>query len=225
MTAEKGNLNQCITCLTRERVSAEGIFDLKGNIRGKGNWKNLFEKLEGPILFTSADGQVKEDPALARVLTVLNLTDIFKGKLPTLEKDGLPYDLVQMKTSLKGGKISIQQGLMNSPAMNLVFHGDVDLLNERLDLNMLASPFTLTDRLIKLIPVAGYILGGTLISVPVKVDGSLKDPKVRILPFSEMGSGVWGMMKRTLETPVRIVEPLVGEEEKNKEKGNESIFW
>ena len=57
-------------------------------------------------------------------------------------------------------------------------------LNERLDLNMLASPFTLTDRLIKLIPVAGYILGGTLISVPVKVDGSLKDPKVRILPFS-----------------------------------------
>ena len=114
---------------------------------------------------------------------------------------------------------------MNSTAMNLVIHGDLDLLNEQLDLNMLASPFTLTDRLIKLIPVAGYILGGTLISVPVKVDGPMKDPKVRILPLSEIGSGVWGILKRTFETPVKIVEPLVGAEEKAKDKEDESIYW
>ena len=223
--AEKRNLNKCITCLTHERVIAEGTFDLKGSIKGKGKWNNLFEKLEGPILFASADGQVKQDPALARVLTVLNVTDIFKGKLPTLEKDGLPYDLLQMKANLKNGKIHIEKGFMNSSAMNLVFNGDVDLLNEQLNLNMLASPFTLTDRLIKIIPVAGYILGGTLLSVPVKVDGSMKDPKVNILPFSGIGSGVWGMMKRTLETPVKIVEPMFGEETKTKDKEDESAFW
>jgi hypothetical protein len=101
----------------------------------------------------------------------------------------------------------------------------VDLLNEQLDLTMLASPFTLTDRLIRFIPVVGYILGGTLISVPVKIDGPLKDPKVRILPFSEIGSGVWGILKRTLETPVKIVGPFVGEEEKTKDKEDGSIFW
>ena len=225
LSAEKRNLNQCITCLTHERVVAEGIFDLKGSIKGEGHWDNLFGKLEGPILFTSADGQVKQDPALARVLTVLNVTDIFKGKLPTLEKDGLPYDLIQMKANLKNGKIHIHEGLMNSSAMNLVFNGDMDLLNEQLDLNMLASPFTLTDRLIKVIPVAGYILGGTLISVPVKVNGALKDPKVRVLPFSEIGSGLWGIMKRTLESPFKIVEPMFGEETKAKDKEDESAFW
>ena len=223
LKAERCDLNQSITCLTQKRVRAEGTFNLTGNFKGEGNWKNLFQRLEGPILFASTSGQVKEDPALARVISVLNVTDIFKGKLPTLEKDGLPYDSIQIKATLKDGKIRMEKGLMNSSAMNLVFHGDVDLLNERLDLNMLASPFTLTDRLIKLIPVAGYILGGTLISVPVKVDGSLDDPKVRILPFSEIGSGVWGIMKRTLETPFKIVEPLVGEEEKSKE--DESVFW
>jgi len=225
LKAEKCDLNQCISCLTNKRVSAEGTFDLQGKIKGEGNWDNLFERLEGPIVFASADGQVKQDPTLAQVISVLSVTDIFKGKLPTLEKDGLPYDLIQIKGNLKNGKIHMQQGLMNSPDMNLVFHGDVDLLNEQLDLTMLASPFTLTDRLIKFIPVVGYILGGTLISVPVKVDGPLKDPKVRIYPASEIGSGVWGILKRTLETPVKIVEPLVGEEEKTKDKEDESIFW
>ena len=112
---------------------------------------------------------------------------------------------------------------MNSSAMDLAFRGDMDALNDRMDLMMLASPFTITDRLIRLIPVAGYILGGTLISVPVKVDGPMADPKVRILPLSEIGSGIWGMMKRTLETPVKIMEPFVGEEQ--KDKGNEVEFW
>ncbi|MBW2709863.1 MAG: AsmA-like C-terminal domain-containing protein, partial [Deltaproteobacteria bacterium] len=221
LKAEKRDLNQCITCLTQKRVSAEGTFDLEGVIKGEGNWDNLFERLEGPIVFASADGRVKQDPTLAQVISVLSITDIFKGKLPTLEKEGFPYDLVQIKANLKNGKIHMQEGLMNSPAMNLVFHGDMDLLNEHIDLTMLASPFTLTDRLIRFIPVVGYILGGTLISVPVKVDGPLKDPKVRILPFSEIGPGVWGILKRTLETPVRLVEPLVGKEEKTKDKENE----
>ena len=225
LKAEKRDLNHCITCLTHKRVLAEGMFDLKGRIKGEGNWNNLLEKLEGPFVFSSADGQVKQDPTLAQVLSVLSVTDIFVGKLPTLEKDGLPYDLIQIKGNLKNGRIHMKEGLMSSPNINLVFHGDVDPINEQLDLTMLASPFTLTDRLIKLVPVVGYILGGTLISVPIKVDGPIKDPRVRILPFSEIGSGVWGMLKRALETPVKIVDPWMGEEEKTKDKEDESLFW
>ncbi|MCP4578655.1 MAG: AsmA-like C-terminal region-containing protein [Deltaproteobacteria bacterium] len=224
LKAEKGNLNQTMTCLTKKRVIAEGTFDLDGKIEGKGNWNNLFLRLEGPFLFSSADGQVRQDPALAGVISVLSVTDIFQGKLPAFEKEGFPYDLVWIKANLKDGKIHIHKGIMNSTAMDLVFQGDMDLLNDRMDLNMLASPFTLTDRIIRLIPVAGYILGGTLISVPVKVDGPMKNPKVRILPLSEIGSGVWGIMKRTLETPVKLVEPLVGEGKKPKDNENESIF-
>ena len=115
LKAEEYDLNHCITCLTRKRVRAEGTFDLQGRIKGEGNWNNILERLEGPILFSSAEGQVKQNPALAQVLSVLSVTDIFKGKLPTLEKDGLPYDLIQIKANLKNGKIHIQEGLMNSP--------------------------------------------------------------------------------------------------------------
>ena len=38
------------------------------------------------MFLTTADGRIKQDPALGRVLSVLNITDIFKGKLPTLER-------------------------------------------------------------------------------------------------------------------------------------------
>jgi AsmA-like protein len=223
LKAKKGNLNQTMTCLTKKRVIAEGTFDLTGKIEGKGNWNNLLEKLEGPFAFSATDGHVRQDPALAGVISVLSVTDIFKGKLPTFENEGLLYDLVRIKADLKDGKIHIHEGVMNSSPMDLVFQGDLDLLNDQLNLNMLASPFTLTDRIIRLIPVAGYIMGGTLISVPVKVDGPMEKPKVRILPLKEISSGVWGMMKRTLETPVRMVEPLVGEGKKTKNKKDESI--
>ena len=225
LKAEKGSLNQTMTCLTREQVDAEGTFDIAGNMEGNGKWHNLFERLKGPITYSSAGGQIIKDPALAGVISVLKVNAIFEGNLPTFEKDGLPYDSIQIKANLENGKIHIQEGLMNSSAMNLAFHGNLDLLNERIDLDMLASPFTLTDRLIQYIPVAGYIMGGTLISVPIKVDGPLKDPKVRILPLSEIGSGVWGIMKRTLKSPIKLVEPLVGEKEKPKEEENKSIFW
>ena len=225
LKAEKAALRQTITCLTQKRVDAEGTFDLEAKITAKGKWDNLPGKLEGPILFSGTDGRIKQDPAMARVLSVLNVTDIFKGRLPSLENEGLPYDLLQVRGNLKNGKIQLQKGLMKSSALNLVFNGDIDLLNKQLDIKMLASPFTLTDRLINLIPVAGYILGGTLISVPVKIDGSLKDPKVKIQPFSEIASGVWGMLKRTLETPVRMVEPMVGDGDKTKNKEDESLFW
>ncbi len=225
LKAEKSDLNRCITCLTKKRVIADGTFDLDGKIQGKGNWGNLFHNLEGPILFSTVDGHVKQDPALAGIISVLSVTDIFQGKLPAFEKEGFHYDLVRIKGNFKDGKLHIHDGVLNSPAMDLVFKGEMDLLNGRLNIDMLASPFTLTDRLIRFIPVAGYILGGTLISVPVRIEGPLEKPKVRILPLSEIGSGIWGIMKRTLETPVKLIEPLAGEEKRAKDKEDESIFW
>ena len=52
---------------------------------------------------------LKQDPALARVLSLLNVTDIFKGKLPTLKNEGLCYDLIRIKANLQDGKIRIMK--------------------------------------------------------------------------------------------------------------------
>jgi hypothetical protein len=53
-------------------------------------------------------------------------------------------------------------------------------------------------RIVGKIPVLGKILGGSLVSVPVKIKGNLSDPEVTFLSPSAVGSAFLGIMERTL---------------------------
>jgi len=68
-----------------------------------------------------------------------------------------------------------------------------------------------------MLPLIGYVLNDELVSIAIKVTGHLEDPKVEYLPAAEIGSGLLGIMKRTLELPVKVVEPIIPMEEKKKE--------
>jgi len=74
--------------------------------------------------------------------------------------------------------------------MNLAANGDIDLVNDRLDITVLIAPFKTVDAVVKKIPLLGDILGGTLVTVPVRVHGPFKDPKVTPLPPSAIGEGL-----------------------------------
>ena len=52
------------------------------------------------------------------------------------------------------------------------------------------------------------ILGGTLVTVPLRVQGPFKDPKVIPLPPSAIGEGLLGIMKRTLELPFEVIDDV-----------------
>jgi len=65
------------------------------------------------------------------------------------------------------------------------------------------------DRIIRILPIVGYLLDDTLVSIALKVTGKLQDPKVEYLPVEEIGSGLLGIMKRTLDLPVKVVAPII----------------
>jgi hypothetical protein len=77
-----------------------------------------------------------------------------------------------------------------------------------MELTCLVAPFKTADILIEKIPILGTILNGRLVSIPVKAVGSLHDPKVFLLPPSEVGKGLVGTMQRILETPFKLIEKL-----------------
>ena len=77
--------------------------------------------------------------------------------------------------------------------------GEMDLAEGKVNLTVLVAPLRTVDRVINLIPLVRYILAGTLITVPVKVSGDLKDLKVTALPPSAVGSELLGIM--TLHLP------------------------
>ncbi|HET6364904.1 MAG TPA: hypothetical protein VFG02_07630, partial [Nitrospirota bacterium] len=66
------------------------------------------------------------------------------------------------------------------------------------------------------IPVVNYIFQGTLVSMPVSVNGRMNDPDVKLLPASAVGDDLIGILKRTLKAPVKIIEPVLPGERKKE---------
>jgi hypothetical protein len=83
-----------------------------------------------------------------------------------------------------------------------------------MDLAIAVAPLKTVDWIVKHIPVVGYILEGTLISIPLRVQGDLKDPRIIPLAPSQIGDDLMGIMKRTLKLPFKVVQPIVKGAEK-----------
>ena len=71
------------------------------------------------------------------------------------------------------------------------------------------QPLKTVDSIVSNIPLVGYLLGGSLISVPFSLKGNIKDPKISILPPAAVGEGLVGIMKRTVNLPVKIFDSVV----------------
>jgi hypothetical protein len=92
--------------------------------------------------------------------------------------------------------------------MRLFSQGEIDLLNRRIDLVVAVAPLKTVDWVVRRIPILGYILGGTLVSIPVKVHGDLDNPAIIPLDPLEIGAGFLGIMKRTLNFPFKLLKPI-----------------
>ena len=103
----------------------------------------------------------------------------------------------------------MENALLDGSSVNIAVTGHIDLLKQDLDLAVFAAPFKTVDRVLRILPVIGYILDDTLVSIAIKVTGDINNPKVDYLPASMLGSDVLGIMKRTLKAPVKVLTPLV----------------
>jgi len=217
LLAKNKPLTETITCVSKESVAIEGTLDFEGEIKGEGMGTQLIKSLHGPYKFTARDGVFKRDPLLSRILSLLNVTEIFRGKLPDLASEGFAYNSITAEGNLKDGKVHVQKVLVDGSSMNLAGYGNIDLLEDNLDLKVFAAPFKTVDRIIRILPIVGYLLDDTLVSIALKVTGKLQDPKVAYLPVEEIGSGLLGIMKRTLDLPVKVVAPIIPVSGKKKE--------
>ena len=58
-------------------------------------------------------------------------------------------------------------------------------------------------------------MGGTLISVPVRVSGDIANPDVVFLSPTAVGSRILKILENIIKLPVDIVSPLLPKEKKN----------
>jgi len=103
----------------------------------------------------------------------------------------------------------IREGVLQTPSLTMAASGTVGIVDRSVDLMVLAHPFSTMDKVIRVIPVVRYILGGDFLAVAAKVTGSLEDPKISATPGQDASRGVIDILGRTVMLPVKVVDPEV----------------
>lgn len=207
-----GDTGQCLYGLDiTERL--EGRVTLNGDISSAGkNRDELIHNLSGHIRLSINNGRVYNvgtAGTITNLLSYLSFNQLVHDGVPDLRTNDFPYNSMTSKLVLKNGVLSLEEGVLKSNSINIVASGELLMANQSLDLVLLVSPLTTVDWVVSHLPLVGHILDGTLIAVPVGIKGSLKNPAVLPLSPGAIGSRLGGILKRTLKTPFRIIEPLI----------------
>ena len=206
LTPRQTELQPVLSCLRHQRIGMTGTYELAGRITGRGSGDALLQDLHGDIAFRAAKGRIYKLNLLSKILALLNVTQLFLGKVPDLAHDGFAYNSLSIKGTLSNGRLAIGEAVLDGSSMNIVGQGEVDVRTGKMDISALASPLKTVDTILRKIPVVRYILGGTLVSVAVRAEGNLDDPTVSILRPSAVIKGLLGVVERVLKLPVRIFE-------------------
>ncbi len=207
LTADNQELEPALVCLFGREQDATGRFDLKVSIKGQGRKETVRDSLQGDAEFVARDGRIFRQPALLNIFSFLQVNQILRG-FPEIRQEGFAYHSIKAKGALRQGTLEVKEGTVDGSSMKIATQGTVDLRHDKLDLTVLISPLKRTDFIIKKTPIIGSILGGSLVSIPLKVSGDMDDPKVSFNPVSAVGSGLLGIMERTLKSPVKLFDPF-----------------
>jgi hypothetical protein len=183
-----------------------GILEISGR-----RWvMPLRRGLEGTVTLSSENGRLWRFIVISKLFSIVNIISINE-----LFEEGLPYKNLSGDFIIKDGKIHSENLFLDSDVMRLSALGTIDLVEVTVDAKLGMHPFVTIDKFITNIPLAGWIIGGeekSTINMYYEIKGSLKKPEVKPIPIKSLGKSVLGIFLRLLETPVKIVEPLIKQE-------------
>ena len=98
MQAEDKEFKDVLICLEGGEQQMTGILDLDATIKGQGPRETLINSLERELQYSSKDGYIYQDARAAKRLYVINVTNMFKGKIPDVATSGFHYDSLISKS-------------------------------------------------------------------------------------------------------------------------------
>ncbi|NWG02040.1 MAG: AsmA-like C-terminal domain-containing protein [Syntrophaceae bacterium] len=191
-----------------ERVLLTGRVHIdKVELRGEGeNFQKAKEALNGSLRVEVEEGVIERWGTLSKIFSILNVSQLFKGRLPDLKTKGLPYHQISGNFFINDGIASIDDFVVDSDAMRITLIGKIDLGKNLIDARIGVHPLITIDTILSNVPIAGYILTGKdkgFISYFYEVKGNLDNPTIEAIPLKSIEERSWGVIKRLLETPLR----------------------
>ena len=206
--AQNREIDPTIDCLGRKGSDLVGRFDLNGHVYAQGPADKLADNLRGELEFTAPAGRVRRSLELEKMLRILNTTEVLVGKLPDLNAEGFTYEGAHIKCGIEGSRLTVQEYLVDGSSMKITGQGTVDLRTRQMDATALVAPLKTVDRLVSKLPLIGYILGDSLVSIPIKISGDWENPQIAPLDPKLVGTGLLEMTERTLKLPFEILKPI-----------------
>ncbi len=212
------DLARTSACLGGSEDLISGKYAL--NLRTGGEGETLSElksNNKGKLRFQAREGRIYRITVLAKVLALLNASEILFGEAPDLQEDGLGYNSIDIEGEIKGQVLHLNEAIVDGKSIKLAATGDINFASQRLNLIVLVSPLKTVDRIVSWIPIVNYIMDNTLVTIPFQVFGKMKDPTVVPMSPQAVGSEVFGIMKRTLSLPFKVLQPFGADSDNEKD--------
>jgi hypothetical protein len=164
--------------------------------------------LRGPVQVEARNGRVMKFALLGNILALGNVASVLQRNGTQLDERGFAYRRLIVDGQIGEETFTVNQSAFDSDALGLVATGKVNLVDRRTGLTVLVAPFGRVDRLVRKLPIIGYVVGGTFTSIPVQVTGDLRDPLVVPLGPAAVTSELAGIFVRTLKLPAKILAPV-----------------
>jgi len=196
LNPSQGDLLDLFSCLypnEMPKVIFEGPFKAHGFFYFDGE-KSLIEHSYGEVYATSHKGYMYRAPLLMRVLGFLSPIDLFRGKIPDLEKNLLPLDELTLALKVSNSYLLVDEFFMSAQGFRLFSSGYANLKDKSLSLTFLVSPFKTVDVIIEHIPYLSRLLLGKermLIYLPLEVVGTYDNPIIVPLHPASIGKGIF----------------------------------
>jgi hypothetical protein len=205
--------NQSLTgftqCLGAAEVSLTGNFDLDATLATQGQAdnlaKSLTQNLTGTVAFRAYAGEIRKMALLGNILSLKSVGDLLEGNVD-LKEAGFKYRDISLRAHVGKSTVTVEQAAIDSAALGMATTGTINLDDYQSRLTVLVAPFGRIDRLVRNVPILGYVMGGALTSLPVGVSGDIRNPIVVPLGPGAVGSELVGIFERAFKLPGKLVE-------------------
>jgi hypothetical protein len=181
-----------------------GRFDLDAELAAVGKANQILQRLDGPMELHTYDGMIRKFALVGNILAYVSLRGLFDKSRGGGIGEGFPYRDMRIRGYVSGGTFTLEHGSLDSDALGVAAIGTVSLTDGQVDLSALVAPFNGLDRIARVVPILGEVIGG-LTSVPVRVSGDIRDPTVDPLDIGAVSGELAGIFERALKLPAKLI--------------------
>ena len=160
-------------------LSGTGRTDAALTFPMTAHWVN---GLNGTLEAEIDHGVLREFKTLYRIVSVLNLTNYLRMRLPNISAEGIVFRSLAGHFTLTNGLLSTEDLFLKSPNMNLGAQGAVDLLAQRLNVTLRIELLHFIEQILKEVPITHWLFkkpNKILLPLVVVLDGPWDHIEVR----------------------------------------------